>query len=633
MISDWQYTVAVALLLLAAVVLGALILVLWSIRRVVGVKVLIALELAVLEWTLGNTLEYLSPDLAGKSFWVNVEYLGIVAVPVLWLMFALQFAGREKWLTWRRMLLLWVVPAITALLSWTNDLHGLMRFNVRLDTSGPFPIIAKTYGPWFWVHTTYSYLLLLIASYLLLRALNRSPLAYRQQRNILLTGILLPWLANVLYVFHLIPDRLDLTPLLFTVAGVIITLGLFRFRLFELVPIARETVIDSMTDGVLVIDPHDRIADVNPCARSLLGLLDHDLVGKPAARVWPAWSALAAQLDTTHEVRTEIDLGDQTARRFIDLSLLPLYDGKGQFIGRLVILRDIGDYKRVEDSLRHAQSELEARVAARTAELAAANEELRTEIAERQRAEAERETLIQELKAKNSELERFAYTVSHDLKAPLVTIRGFLELLEEDMAAGQPESIRDEMQHIQTAADRMRRLLDELLELSRVGRLVNPPQEIPFEAIAREAVDLLAGAIKTRGVQVQIARDLPVVYGDRVRLVEVVQNLVDNAVKFMGDQSEPRIDIGVRAPETDGGLPIFFVRDNGMGLVPATHERIFDLFHKLDVHSPGTGVGLALVKRIVEVHGGRIWAESDGLNAGSTFCFTLNATTAQLLHG
>jgi signal transduction histidine kinase len=153
--------------------------------------------------------------------------------------------------------------------------------------------------------------------------------------------------------------------------------------------------------------------------------------------------------------------------------------------------------------------------------------------------------------------------------------------------------------------------------------MMNPPQQVPFDAIAREAVELVRGRITARGAQVEIAQGLPAVYGDRARLVEVVQNLVDNAAKFMGDQAEPRIEIGTSGADADG-KPILFVRDNGLGIEPQYHERIFGLFNKLDAQTEGTGVGLALVKRIVEVHGGKIWVESEP-GHGSTFYFTIPA--------
>lgn len=241
---------------------------------------------------------------------------------------------------------------------------------------------------------------------------------------------------------------------------------------------------------------------------------------------------------------------------------------------------------------------------------------------QRQRADEERETLIAELEARNSELERFTYTVSHDLKSPLITVRGFLGFVEQDARAGNFDRMEADLARIVEATDKMRRLLDELLELSRIGRLMNPPEAVPFEAIVQEAIRLVHGRIEARGARVEVAPDLPTVYGDRARLVEVVQNLVDNACKFMGDQAEPQITIGAQGTDRDG-KPIVFVRDNGGGIDPQYHDRVFGLFNKLEARSDGTGVGLALVKRIVEVHGGRIWVESQGAGTGSTFYFTL----------
>ncbi|MBN2393960.1 MAG: PAS domain S-box protein [Anaerolineae bacterium] len=241
------------------------------------------------------------------------------------------------------------------------------------------------------------------------------------------------------------------------------------------------------------------------------------------------------------------------------------------------------------------------------------------DITERKHLEAEREALIAELEVKNAELERFAYTVSHDLKSPLITIGGFTGFLEKDALSGNTERVKADITQVNDAVAKMQHLLDELLELSRIGRIMNPPEAVPFEAIAREAVEAVHGRIEAHGIQVEIALGLPVVFGDQTRLVEVVQNLVDNACKFMGEQPHPRIEIGVRE---SGDGPVFFVRDNGIGIDPQYHDKIFGLFDKLDPQSEGTGIGLALVKRIIEIHGGKIWIESQ-LEEGTTFYFTL----------
>lgn len=233
---------------------------------------------------------------------------------------------------------------------------------------------------------------------------------------------------------------------------------------------------------------------------------------------------------------------------------------------------------------------------------------------------AEREKLITELEAKNAELERFVYTVSHDLKSPLVTIVGFLGYLEEDIRRGNMEDLRKDVERIYLAAYKMQDLLKDLLELSRIGRTMNPPQTISFEELVKEALELTEGRLQEHGVRASIQPNLPTIRGDHKRLLELTQNLIDNAAKYMGDQAEPKIEIGHDGYEKE--KPILFVRDNGMGIAPEYFERIFGLFNKLNPNSEGTGVGLALARRIVEFHGGRLWVESE-LGKGSTFYFTL----------
>jgi PAS domain S-box-containing protein len=235
---------------------------------------------------------------------------------------------------------------------------------------------------------------------------------------------------------------------------------------------------------------------------------------------------------------------------------------------------------------------------------------------------SEREKLISELEIKNAELERFTYTASHDLKSPLITIKGFLGFLREDAQSGNVKRLESDIQRIGDAADKMQRLLNDLLELSRVGRLVNTFQAVDLNEMVSEVLELLHGRIYGGNIRVSVEENLPHVYGDRARLLEVLQNLIDNAAKFMGDQPNPQIEIGQEG-ETENGSPILFIRDNGIGIDPKFKDRIFGLFDKLDPRTDGTGIGLALVKRIIEFHGGRIWLESE-LGEGATFYFTIS---------
>ena len=234
--------------------------------------------------------------------------------------------------------------------------------------------------------------------------------------------------------------------------------------------------------------------------------------------------------------------------------------------------------------------------------------------------EEEREKLIVELEEKNAELERFTYTVSHDLKSPLITIRGFLGFIQEDSRKGNLTRLDADIQRISAATEKMQALLNDLLELSRVGRLMNEPRDINLNDLMKETLELLHGRISLSAVAIRVESDLPTVRGDYDRLLEVMQNLIDNACKFMGDQESPSIEIGQKGFEKS--MPILYVRDNGIGIRQQFHDNIFGLFNKLDAHSEGTGVGLALVKRIIEFHGGRIWVESEP-GHGATFFFTV----------
>jgi len=349
--------------------------------------------------------------------------------------------------------------------------------------------------------------------------------------------------------------------------------------------------------GIVRVDRVGGIAFANAEAERILGLSRAELAGR--AYDAPGWriadengapfphenlpfERVRATLAPVYGVRHSLDRGGDR-RTIVSVNAAPLVDAAGEFDGMVAIVDDITDQRR---------------------------------------AEVEREALIRELERKNAELERFTFTVSHDLKSPLVTIRGFLGLIAESARKGDQRRLENDIKRVEGAASRMERLLGELLELSRVGRQMSPPEPVPFELVVADAIGLVEGSLRAAGVEVVVEPGLPVVLGDRTRLVQVTQNLLDNAVKFRGPSPTPLVRIGSRRGGEQEPL-VLFVEDNGVGIEPRHQDKIFGLFDKLDARSEGTGIGLALVKRIVETHGGRIWVESEGPGRGARFCFTL----------
>ena len=246
------------------------------------------------------------------------------------------------------------------------------------------------------------------------------------------------------------------------------------------------------------------------------------------------------------------------------------------------------------------------------------------DVTERKRDEAERAHLIKELELRNSEMERFTYTISHELKSPLVTISGFTGMLQNDVAAGDEKKLSEHIGYINTAVKTMSSLLEELLELSRIGRVTHERETVALGELAGQIVESIKSQGQDRNIGFEIEADIPQVYCDVSRIKDVYKNLVGNALKFTPDEPGALIRIGSRRQDDE---LVFYVQDNGIGIDPEYQDRIFGLFERLSPGIEGTGVGLTLVQRIIEDHNGRLWVESEGEGKGSTFCFTLPTTS------
>lgn len=278
----WQYTPYMLPLSVAATVSAALAVYAWHRRPAPGATPFTVLMLAVAEWALAYAFELGGLDLSTIVLGLKAEYLGIVTVPVAWLALVLQYTGRGKWLTRRNLSLLTIIPVVTLLLAWTNESHGLIWRHIELKSAGPVLAPVFSRGAWYWVNVGYGYSLLLLGVLLLIRMLVRSPALYRRQVSVLLVGAMMPWVGDMLWVFNLNPfTYLDPTPFAFTASGLVVAWGLFRYRLLDVVPVAHETVIGSMSDGVIVLDAQNRIVDLNPAAERIIGHTAAEAIGQP----------------------------------------------------------------------------------------------------------------------------------------------------------------------------------------------------------------------------------------------------------------------------------------------------------------------------------------------------------------
>lgn len=348
----------------------------------------------------------------------------------------------------------------------------------------------------------------------------------------------------------------------------------------------RFRVLSETTSSGIAIIKDGRIVYVNRAGRELCGYTMDEMIGAPACTV--VHPDDAARIIEIYERSMR---GEQTPSRYEfrmvtkngDVRWVECTHGKIDLEGETALICtavDITERKNAEDELRRIKDSLEQIVRERTAEM-----------------------------------ERFVYTVSHDLRSPLITISGLAGFAELDLERGDVEKAKEGLRIIIQSAEKMDTLLNDLLELSRIGRIVNPPEDVPFELLVKDTIDQLSMKISMRGAEIRVADGMPKVRVDRMRLVEALVNLIDNSIKYTAKDKRPVIEVFCR----DG---VFCVRDNGIGIPENQREKVFELFYKVDPKSDGTGVGLTIVKRIIEVHGGRIWVESDGCS-WTAFCFTL----------
>lgn len=312
-------------------------------------RTLILLMLATAEWGLCAFFESSIPIYQQKILWSKISYFGIATVPVLWFIFCAEFTQWVYWRDWKWKATLFIIPLIILLLTLTNELHNLIWVYISPVVTDSGFWLNYDHGAGFWVHAVYSYFLLLAGALLLFIFARKSSGIFRKQVAIIIVSAFIPWIGNALYLFDLNPwPGLDLTPLSFSITGLLIAWGLSSFQMFNLAPIARDALIERISDGIIVINKDTFVVDINPAACRMLGCSGPKAVGKPLIESMKSWEEYINRFKREEFVDEELLFNNQT---WIHIRISPLVDNKKSLIGKLIVIQDITNRKKAETEL------------------------------------------------------------------------------------------------------------------------------------------------------------------------------------------------------------------------------------------------------------------------------------------
>ena len=347
----WLYNPFVIPLAVATAVCMGLLFIAGRYRNAPGSLYFILLMLAMAGWTAMYGLELGVIGLAGKRFWAQAQYLAIPYVPVFWLAFLLAYTGRDAWFTRRRMAASLLIPGITSLLAVTETGRPLVIQSAAIVSEGSLDVLVRTFGPWFWVHTVYCYLLLSAGCLLIAFSLNRTPQWYWGQRWLLLASCLIPWLGNLAYLAGggIVGSQVDPTPFLFVLSVILLGWSVFYGRLFDVIPIGHDAVVKSLPDSVIILDRRDRVVEINPAACRLVGEPAQNVLGRPARIVLGPCRHLVDRGKASEELLEEINLDLDNGRQGIFHIRIAPIRRHGRLVARLFILQDVTDSKHAQD--------------------------------------------------------------------------------------------------------------------------------------------------------------------------------------------------------------------------------------------------------------------------------------------
>ncbi|MGB9754674.1 MAG: PAS domain-containing sensor histidine kinase [Roseiflexus castenholzii] len=579
-------------------------------RAMPGALPLSLLACAMFVWLVSYAMELSSQTLPVALWWVRLEFAGIVAVPVAWLWFAVEYTGSWSGINRRRVWLLGIVPLITMIVILTNEYHRQFWQSVVLITDGPFTVFDSRHGFWFWVHTAYSYLCLLCGTGLIVRFIRRTPGLFRGQIGAMLIAVAAPWIGNIIYLAGLSPwGKLDLTPFALTVSLIAIAWSVFSFRLLEIRPIARDMVLQSMSDGVIAVDEQGRIIEVNRAAQTMIGLPASQIIGKHAREVIVQWPDVVARYRDMIEVAEEIEVTVGAERRWFNVRISPIYDARRAYRGRLFVWRDVTGERLIREELRRNNERLLEVQQALTSALRAAEEGNRVKSV-------------------------FLAHMSHEIRTPLTAIMGYCQLLEAGIERQNLAQTRADLEAIRVASGHLLSLANNVLEMAWIEAGRSEVHDIAFEVmdVVLDVIATVQPLIRRNRnhLRVEGAEHAGVVQGDPAKVRQILLNLVSNAAKFttggevavrvahIGDALQPRIQ--------------FQVSDTGSGIAPDRIERLFTPFAIAEEHvgrdQRGVGLGLAISRYYCRLMGGDLSIES-APGRGTTVTFWIPARVPQ----
>jgi len=578
-----QYSLYSIMLLISAIISCILAVYVWKRREAPGGIYFSLMMAAAAEWALFNALEMAATDLLVKVWLYDLLYIGVVSVAPLWFMFALEFSKRSQWITNRRKVLLWVIPVAILLLALTNPLHGLVWSGITpvTDMLGTRFVYEHAIGDW--IIGAYSYVLLMSGTIMLVMTALRSPKSYRGQIGTLIIGTGAPWIGNLIYLADISPfPGLDLTPFALTITGILFAWGMFRHHLFDIMPVARETLITNMVDGVLVLDDQNRIVDINPAARQLTGARGR-VIGLPAEVTLTKWPDLERYCKDREDRSVEVRLDGDEETRWLDAHITPLHDRKEQGTGLLIILRDVTERKRAAEALQQAYDEL-----------IRSNSALQAEVVERKKAEGQ-------IMASLIEKEVLLKEIHHRVKNNLQIISSLLNLQSGTLSRESAAAFKESQSRIKSMA-----LIHEMLYRSQ------DLARIDFADYVRSLTAFLARSYTTKpGTHITIdILDISLDIDTAIPCGLIINELVSNSLKYAFND-RPTGEIKVSLSYADG-IYTLIVSDNGTGLPPGTDYR------------NTASLGLQLVNTLVDQIEGSIRLEP---GTGTTFMITFKENT------